>query len=288
MSLVMLNSGRSKSEDTALRFLQMLSPNFLVEGKSSLLIVLLLWTLLQKRLLVRRPKFGLPRELPSSDLTAKYSVLYRIGIANWPPSSHGSSIKAELACLIYKIGTRSSFDFGEFVFDHLEKHAKSFAVKLRIGFPSIITGILLKQNKNILHRTDVAGKRLGVLNVSHKLFEGKHVRDLVRPSIASGSTMKMGLVSDEVQRNILKELCEEIDILKNTIETFSHRKSICNGLMQSMTSSTSKDGASSSQPGQDGDAESTGVDEDSEGSGNSGSDDFDSESDDDTSHAVDH
>ena len=61
--------------------------------------------------------------LASSDLTAKYLVLYRIGIANWAPFSHGSSIKAELACLIYQIGTRSSFDFGEFVFDHLAKHA---------------------------------------------------------------------------------------------------------------------------------------------------------------------
>ena len=71
--------------------------------------------------------------LPSSDLSAKYSVMYKIGIANWAPSSHGSSIKSDLACLIYQIGTRASFDFGEFVFNHLAKHAKSYAVKLLIG-----------------------------------------------------------------------------------------------------------------------------------------------------------
>ena len=49
--------------------------------------------------------------MASSDLSAKYLVMYRIGIANWAPSSHGSSIKSELACLIYQIGTSSSFDF---------------------------------------------------------------------------------------------------------------------------------------------------------------------------------
>ena len=61
--MMMMNSGRSMSEDTALRYLQMLSMNLLVDGKSSLLIVFLLWTSLQDRLLVMRPKFGLPRQL---------------------------------------------------------------------------------------------------------------------------------------------------------------------------------------------------------------------------------
>ena len=179
--------------------------------------------------------------LPSSDLTAKYFILYRIGIANCAPSSHGSSIKADLARLIYQIGTRSSFDFGEFVLDHLAKHAKSFAVKLPIGFPSIITGILLKQNKNILRSTDVAGKRPGVLDFNHKLFEGKHARDLVRPSIATsfatGSTLKMGHLSEAMQSNLLKGLYDEIDALKEIIETSSRMKYICERLVKEMTSS---------------------------------------------------
>ena len=98
----------------------------------------------------------------------------------------------------------------------------------------------------------------------------------------------MGSISDEVQRNVLKELCEEIDFLKKAIETLSRMKSICEGLVRDMTSSPGKDDATSSQPGQDSDAEDTGSDEDSEDSGNSGSDGFDNESDDDSSQTAAH
>ena len=45
----------------------------------------------------------------------------------------------------------------------------------------------------------------------------------------------------------MKELCEEIDVLKKTIETLSRRKSVCEGLVRDITSSPSKDGASTSQ-----------------------------------------
>ena len=100
--------------------------------------------------------------------------------------------------------------------------------------------------------------------------------------------MKVGSVSDEVQRNVLKELCEEIDVLKKTIETLSHRKSICEGLVRNLTSSPCKDDAPTSQPGQDGDAEGTGGDEDIEGFGSSNSDGFNDESDDDSSKTVAH
>ena len=132
------------------------------------------------------------------------------------------------------------------------KHAKSFAVKLPIGFPSLITGILLKQNKNILRSTDVAGKRPGVLNFSHKLFEGKHVRDLVRPSVAtsdiSGSKLNLSSMTEEVQRNVLKEFLEEIEVLKKTIETLSNRKSKCEALVRDLSAPPSD--ATSTQPGQ--------------------------------------
>ena len=171
----------------------------------------------------------------------------------------------DLACLIYQIGTRSSFDFGNFVLDHLAKHAKSFAVKLPIGFPSLITGIMLKQNKNILRSTNVVEKRPGVLNFSHKLFEGKHARDLVRPSIAtsdiSGSKLHLRTMTEEVQRNVLKELLEEIETLKKTIETLSNRKFKCEALVRDLTAPST---ATHSQPGQANDSNVSDIAEDTE------------------------
>lgn len=53
--------------------------------------------------------------LPSAFLSVKYLVMYMIGIANWAFSTHGFT--PALACLIYEISTRASFDFGEFIFD---------------------------------------------------------------------------------------------------------------------------------------------------------------------------
>lgn len=100
------------------------------------------------------PKNGL---LPSAYLSAKYSILYRIEIDNLTPSSHGSGVTFDLTNLLYHICTRSSFIFGEFFFDQLVKHAKSYVVKLPIGFPSLIIGILLSQKKDNVCFNGVAG-----------------------------------------------------------------------------------------------------------------------------------
>ena len=126
------------------------------------------------------PKKGL---ISSAYLSAKYSVLYKIGIANLAPSSHGSSVTPDMANLLFQIGTRSSIDFEEFVFEHLVRHAKSFTAKLPIGFPSLIIGILLSQIKDIMRADDVVGKTPSEVTFSHKLFEGKHARDIISHSV---------------------------------------------------------------------------------------------------------
>ena len=132
----------------------------------------------------------------------------------------------------------------------------------------------------------------GVLTINHKLFEGKHARDLVKPyvttSVAFGSTMKMGPVSDEVQRSILKELNEEIDILKKSIETLSRRKSICEDRVCDLTDFPGNDDAATTQSSQDNDVVASGNDKDSEGAGNSGSDGLGDETDDDSAQTAAH
>ena len=54
-------------------------------------------------------------------------------------------------------------------------------------------------------------------------------------------------MTEEVQKNVLKELLEEIETLKKTIETLSNRKSKCEALIWDLiVPSTTTD----SQPGQ--------------------------------------
>jgi hypothetical protein len=73
-------------------------------------------------------------KLSSSNLGVKYVVHHRIGVANWVPTNHTSTIATGLGKFIYFVGTKKKFYFGSFVFDQTMKHAQSFAVKLPIAF----------------------------------------------------------------------------------------------------------------------------------------------------------
>lgn len=79
-----------------------------------------------------------------SSPSVKYVILYKIGIANWAPTNHGSRITPSLESLLNQIGTIVAFDFGKCVFEQILKQAESFVVKMPIAFSSLITGILVK------------------------------------------------------------------------------------------------------------------------------------------------
>lgn len=109
----------------------------------------------------------------------KYVVLHKIGIANWCPSTHGSGVSPILASLLYQIGTRSTFNFGVFVFNHLLRHVDSFAIKLPICFPCLLSGFLIAQCPSVLGLSEGPSPDPSVLNLSYKLFQGSHVPDIV-------------------------------------------------------------------------------------------------------------
>lgn len=77
------------------------------------------------------------------------------------------------------------------------KHAEPYAVKLPIKSPSLITGILLSQNRDILRGGNVVVVVPEKPNFSHKIFEGKHAPDIVRPSCGSYVGVELG-TDDEV------------------------------------------------------------------------------------------
>lgn len=59
------------------------------------------------------------------------------------------------------------------------KHDESSAVKLPIGFPFLICGILANQKKDIMTSDEEVGVVSCVLNFSYKVFVMKHIVDVV-------------------------------------------------------------------------------------------------------------
>lgn len=74
-------------------------------------------------------------------LTHKYSILHKIGLKNWVPTTNHSKVAHELAEFLDRVGTKSPMNFGQMVFDHVG----TYAYKKRLGFPSLIFGIIQNQ-----------------------------------------------------------------------------------------------------------------------------------------------
>ncbi|KAL5133608.1 hypothetical protein HKD37_03G006903 [Glycine soja] len=117
------------------------------------------------------PKKG---KLSAGKLSVKYAILHRIGAANWVPTNHTSTVATGLGKFLCAVGTKSKFNFGNYIFDQTVKHSESFAVKLPIAFPTVLCGIMLSQHPNMLNYTDSVMKRESPLSLHYKLFEGTH------------------------------------------------------------------------------------------------------------------
>src|ERR1044072_4452608 len=116
--------------------------------------------------------------IPCSKLSVKYAILHKIGAANWGPSSHTSSVPASMARLIYGIGTKSAIDFGAYVFDQTMKHGDSFAIKMPISLPCLLTELILSQYPAILRADEKEAPKGNPLNFDYMLFVGTHVKDI--------------------------------------------------------------------------------------------------------------
>ncbi|KAH1189993.1 hypothetical protein GmHk_20G057656 [Glycine max] len=161
------------------------------------------------------PKKG---KLSAGKLSVKYAILHRIGAANWVPTNHTSTVATGLGKFLYAVGTKSKFNFGNYIFDQTVKHSESFAVKLPIAFPTVLCGIMLSQHPNMLNYTDSVMKRESPLSLHYKLFEGTHVPDIVSTSgkaAASGAVSKDALIAE------LKDTCK---VLEATIKATTEKK----------------------------------------------------------------
>ncbi|KAH1221117.1 hypothetical protein GmHk_12G034609 [Glycine max] len=165
------------------------------------------------------PKKG---KLSAGKLSVKYAILHRIGAANWVPTNHTSTVATGLGKFLYAVGTKSKFNFGNYIFDQTVKHSESFAIKLPIAFPTVLCGIMLSQHPNMLNYTDSVMKRESPLSLHYKLFEGTHVPDIVSTSVStSGKAAASGAVSKDALIAELKDTCK---VLEATIKATTEKK----------------------------------------------------------------
>ncbi|KAH1232836.1 hypothetical protein GmHk_09G025411 [Glycine max] len=179
------------------------------------------------------PKKG---KLSAGKLSVKYAILHRIGTANWVPTNHTSTVATGLGKFLYAVGTKSKFNFGNYIFDQTVKHSESFAVKLPIAFPTVLCGIMLSQHPNILNNIDSVKKRESPLSLHYKLFEGTHVPDIVSTSgkaAASGAVSKDALIAE------LKDTCK---VLEATIKATTEKKMELERLIKRLSDSGIDDG----------------------------------------------
>ncbi|KAH1226021.1 hypothetical protein GmHk_11G032782 [Glycine max] len=179
------------------------------------------------------PKKG---KLSAGKLSVKYAILHRIGTANWVPTNHTSTVATGLGKFLYVVGTKSKFNFGNYIFDQTIKHSESFAVKLPIAFPTVLCGIMLSQHPNILNNIDSVKKRESPLSLHYKLFEGTHVPDIVS---TSGKAAASGVVSKD---DLIAELKDTCKVLEATIKANTEKKMELERLIKRLSDNGVDDG----------------------------------------------
>ncbi|XP_057452375.1 uncharacterized protein LOC130744200 [Lotus japonicus] len=171
------------------------------------------------KMVMKWPKKGL---FPSGKLTTKYAVLFKIGCANWMATNHLSGVAPPLARMLYLIGTGGEFDFGKLVFDQTLKHAGSYAVRLPILFPCLLSELIVKQHPHVVRADEPQGKRPMPLKFEYHLFAGTHVPYIVlsaaKGSASSSGTQAVGATKDDILaelRVVSKSLDATIQALQN-------------------------------------------------------------------------
>ncbi|KAL5156381.1 hypothetical protein HKD37_U058824 [Glycine soja] len=214
------------------------------------------------------PKKG---KLSAGKLSVKYAILHRIGAANWVPTNHTSTVATGLGKFLYAVGTKSKFNFGNYIFDQTVKHSESFAVKLPIAFPTVLCGIMLSQHPNILNNIDSVIKRESALSLHYKLFEGTHVPDIVSTSgkaAASGAVSKDALIAE------LKDTCK---VLEATIKATTEKKLELERLIKRLSDSGIDNGEAAEEEEEAAEEEEEAAEEEEDAAEDTESDDDDSE-----------
>ncbi|XP_012845373.1 PREDICTED: uncharacterized protein LOC105965377 [Erythranthe guttata] len=80
-----------------------------------------------------------------SKLTQLYSVLFKIGISNWFPTTHNATLNPTQAEFLWCITHDFKINIGELIFNQIGALANSHTEREHLPFPSLIYQLLIKQ-----------------------------------------------------------------------------------------------------------------------------------------------
>ncbi|KAA0067619.1 envelope-like protein [Cucumis melo var. makuwa] len=183
-------------------------------------------------------------QLPVTSLTVKYAILHRIGISNWIPSTHASTISTSLGHFVYLVGTEVKVNVGEFIFNHLLRHVDTYVIHIPICFPRILSGFILSQHPTILIPLDTIGTTPRVISLSMRLFQVSHVLDIAAEfeNVPRGTktttpnpTVGQSLVlSVPVANCLLQALLAEFRSLTRQISDLSDRRTALDAVLRDL------------------------------------------------------
>ena len=85
----------------------------------------------------------------SSQLTSQYSILHKIVMCNWSPTTHSTIVTKSFTTLLFQIGMTRKFNLVKLVFEHILNHVENAAYRKAIGYPLLIFSIFIAQNADI-------------------------------------------------------------------------------------------------------------------------------------------
>ncbi|XP_024018221.1 uncharacterized protein LOC112090643 [Morus notabilis] len=208
------------------------------------------------------------KSFPAAELSLKYSVLHKIALKNWMPSTHSTGVNKPLAKLLYMIGLCFSFDIRQLIYDQIVSNAKVLFTHQVLPFPSLIYGVLMSQN-DIKKSVEVFAKLPGELRISKKFHSGKHMDDVqgesfsvfedelqedATPHVSTGVTSSSSQPAATVQKTqTIQYLQKELQVLVacekrllQELKEIDQRKRETAALLEDLQPSSAADGVGTS------------------------------------------
>ena len=88
------------------------------------------------------------------------------------------TVTKSFATLLFQISMKREFNLGNLAFEHILRHVENLACQKALGYPSLIYEKLTTQKPDLVTATKIVGPPIVEMRISHKLYEGHHLRDV--------------------------------------------------------------------------------------------------------------
>lgn len=118
-----------------------------------------------------------------SRLISLYSVLHKLIVYNWLPSSNTTTLTSDQTILMYKIGHLNQFNLGKTIFDNMVIYSRKISSKGLQPYSSLIYKLIVAKGFQRTNSEIISSYALS-LGISHILGSGPRVIDI--PYVAPG------------------------------------------------------------------------------------------------------